>query len=70
MTDKTFGINFSRLYTKLNGTLLTVGRVQTPAMGLVVARDEAIEMCIRDSNTGACFQCELFAGLFAFTARQ
>lgn len=43
VTDKTFGINFSRLYTKLNGTLLTVGRVQTPAMGLVVARDEAIE---------------------------
>lgn len=43
VTDKTFGINFSRLYTKLNGTLLTVGRVQTPAMGLVVARDETIE---------------------------
>lgn len=43
VTDKTFGINFSRYYTKLNGTLLTVGRVQTPAEGLVVARDEAIE---------------------------
>ena len=43
VTDKTFGINFSRYYTKLNGTLLTVGRVQTPAMGLVVTRDEAIE---------------------------
>lgn len=43
VTDKTFGINFSRYYTKINGTLLTVGRVQTPAEGLVVTRDEAIE---------------------------
>ncbi|WP_434360838.1 DNA topoisomerase III [Parasalinivibrio latis] len=46
--DWLYGMNMSRLYTLLgrqagyNG-VLSVGRVQTPVLGLVVARDEEIE---------------------------
>lgn len=43
MADKCFGVNESRLAsTRLHGGFY-VGRVQTPTLGLVVARDEAIE---------------------------
>lgn len=43
MADKCFGVNESRLAsTRLHGGFY-IGRVQTPTLGLVVARDEAIE---------------------------
>jgi DNA topoisomerase-3 len=45
--DWLYGINMTRLYTLLGraagyGGVLSVGRVQTPLLGLVVARDRAI----------------------------
>lgn len=43
MADMCFGVNETRLATKRLGGLFTVGRVQTPTLGLVVMRDEAIE---------------------------
>ena len=44
MADFTFGINESRLLArKLKAGRLTLGRVQTPTLGLVVDRDLAIE---------------------------
>lgn len=43
MADMCFGVNETRLATKRLGALFTVGRVQTPTLGLVVNRDEAIE---------------------------
>ena len=43
MADMCFGVNETRLATKRLGELFTVGRVQTPTLGLVVNRDAAIE---------------------------
>lgn len=43
VSDLMVGINMSRLFTCSNNTLLTIGRVQTPTLGLVVARDALIE---------------------------
>lgn len=43
MADMCFGANETRLATKRLGGLFTVGRVQTPTLGLVVMRDNAIE---------------------------
>lgn len=43
MADMVFGINETRLATLRLGSLYTIGRVQTPTLGLVVARDEAID---------------------------
>lgn len=43
MADKCFGVNETRLATLRLGGLFSVGRVQTPTLGLVVNRDEAIE---------------------------
>ncbi len=44
VADLMVGVNMSRFFTCLNkGALLTVGRVQTPTLGLVVARDMQIE---------------------------
>lgn len=44
LADKIFGYNLTQYYTlKNNGTLLSVGRVQTPTLGLVVSRDRLIE---------------------------
>lgn len=44
VADLTVGVNMSRFFTCSNkGALLTVGRVQTPTLGLVVARDMLIE---------------------------
>lgn len=43
MGDMCFGANETRLATKRLGDLFSVGRVQTPTLGLVVARDEQIE---------------------------
>ena len=43
MADIAFGVNETRLATKRLGSLFTIGRVQTPTLGLVVRRDEQIE---------------------------
>ena len=44
------GVNCSRYFTLKNpGTLLTIGRVQTATLGLVVARDQAIEGHVRQN---------------------
>ncbi len=44
VADLMMGVNMSRFFTCSNkGVLLTVGRVQTPTLGLVVARDMLIE---------------------------
>lgn len=44
VADLMVGVNMSRFFTCSNsGVLLTVGRVQTPTLGLVVARDMQIE---------------------------
>ena len=37
------GINLTRLYTKLYDTMLSVGRVQTPTVNLMVKRQEEID---------------------------
>lgn len=43
VADFTLGINYSRYFTLKNHTLLSIGRVQTPTLGLVVMRDELID---------------------------
>lgn len=43
VSDMTFGINFTRFFSKKYNAKLPVGRVQTPTLGLVIKRDEAIE---------------------------
>lgn len=43
LADLIVGINISRYFSIKNKQLLTVGRVQTPTLGLVVTRDIAIE---------------------------
>lgn len=43
MADMCFGINETRLATMRLGKLLSIGRVQTPTLGLVVNRDKQIE---------------------------
>ena len=41
--DWLVGMNLTRAYTVRNGPLCSVGRVQTPTLGMVVRRDEQIE---------------------------
>lgn len=43
LADLIVGINMSRYFSVKNNKFLSVGRVQTPTLGLVVARDNAIE---------------------------
>lgn len=43
LCDKMFGYNFTRFFTLKNNTILPVGRVQTPTLGMVVMRDRQIE---------------------------
>lgn len=47
MADYCFGINESRLVSIKNKCKLSVGRVQTPTLGLIVNRDEAIAKHIK-----------------------
>lgn len=48
IADYMVGINLSRYFSLLNGTTLSVGRVQTPTLGLVVNRDIEIENHIKE----------------------
>ena len=59
VADFIVGINYSRFFTLSNRTrdLMNVGRVQTPTLGLVVARDMLIE-----NHTKVCYY-ELFVDL-------
>lgn len=43
VADFMVGINMSRFYTLKNGVTLTIGRVQSPTLGMVVRRDLQIE---------------------------
>lgn len=43
VADFTLGINYSRFFSIKNGATLSVGRVQTPTLGLVIARDALID---------------------------
>lgn len=43
LADLIVGINMSRYFSVKNNKFLSVGRVQTPTLGLVVARDSLIE---------------------------
>ena len=44
--DWLVGMNFTRLFTVKYGTKLTVGRVQTPTLALIVERQKAIEQFV------------------------
>ena len=57
IADLMMGINMSRYFSIKNQILLTVGRVQTPTLGLVISRDAIIE------NHQKILYYELFAGL-------
>ena len=48
IADYIVGINLSRYFSILNDTTLSIGRVQTPTLGLVVNRDIAIENHIKE----------------------
>jgi DNA topoisomerase III len=41
--DWVVGLNFTRAYTTINNQLCTIGRVQTPTLGLIVERQNAID---------------------------
>ncbi|MGL4483936.1 MAG: DNA topoisomerase, partial [Anaerovoracaceae bacterium] len=43
ISDKAFGYSLSRLYSIINKQKISIGRVQTPTLGLVVERDRLIE---------------------------
>ena len=60
MADLCFGVNESRLATLRLGSLFTVGRVQTPTLGLVVSRDEQIEGHVKQKfyELTALVQCQ------------
>lgn len=48
IADYMVGINLSRYFSILNNRTLSIGRVQTPTLGLVVNRDIAIENHIKE----------------------
>lgn len=48
MADWLVGINCTRLYTGIYGTLLRVGRVQTPVLAMLVERNAQIENFIKE----------------------
>ncbi|MEG1926749.1 MAG: DNA topoisomerase, partial [Ruthenibacterium sp.] len=47
IADKTVGFTLTRFYSILNNTTLSVGRVQTPTLGLLISRDMIIENHIK-----------------------
>lgn len=47
IADALFGMNLTRFYSNAQGSLLSIGRVQTPTLGLVVQRDHEIENHIK-----------------------
>lgn len=63
MADMCFGVNESRLATKRLGALVTVGRVQTPTLALVVARDLEREAHVQRTAYSLELACEAEGGL-------
>lgn len=60
MSDKCHGINHSRLAClRLNQYGLSIGRVQTATLGLVVNRDEAIQNHVKQKYYGLLLDCKL-----------
>ena len=49
VSDYLVGINYSRFFSLKNNQVLSVGRVQTPTLGLVVNRDYLIENHIKEN---------------------
>lgn len=47
--DWLVGMNLSRVYTLAHGDLLSVGRVQTPTLALLVAREEEIQAFVPET---------------------
>ena len=45
--DWLVGMNLTRAYTLHNGVLCTIGRVQTPTLAMIVARDQAIARFVK-----------------------
>lgn len=62
LADFTFGINETRLATIRCGRKLSVGRVQTPTLGLIVTRDNAIANHIKIKYYEA--EAEVIVGIF------
>jgi len=61
--DWLIGMNYSRLFSILYNAALRVGRVQTPTLAMVVAREEAISKFVKEAYyivelTGAGFTAE------------
>jgi DNA topoisomerase-3 len=61
--DWLWGMNYTRAYTITNGTLCTVGRVQTPTLALIVRREEQITGFVKT------FFYQLHAQLPGFVAK-
>ena len=55
IADFTVGINYSRYFSVLNNKMLSVGRVQTSTLGLVINRDLQIENHIKNYY----YECEV-----------
>lgn len=49
ISDNIFGKNLTRYFTIKSGTLLKIGRVQTPTLGLVINRDYEIENHVKSN---------------------
>ncbi len=54
MADAAFGFTETRLATKQLGALMSVGRVQTPTLGMVVTRDEQIAGHVKQTYYELC----------------
>ena len=61
--DWLWGMNYTRAYTITNGVLCTVGRVQTPTLALIVAREALISGFVKS------FFYQLHAGMPGFVAK-
>ena len=64
--DWIVGINATRLYTSLSGTLLRVGRVQTPALSMLCDRAEQIEHFQKTPFWNAHLTCHTPDGTVSF----
>ena len=73
--DWLVGMNGTRAFTLLSGELLPVGRVQTPTLAMIVARDAEIKAFVpveyfevkADFETG---QCETYSGLWFMPGKE
>ncbi|MDO5392139.1 MAG: DNA topoisomerase 3 [Eubacteriales bacterium] len=59
--DWLVGINSTRLFTSLYGTLLRVGRVQTPVLSMICDRSEQIEHFVKQPYWNVHLDCGAFS---------